>query len=62
FPRHFGHGQNFGPKTATSGVKKQVEIGQKSSEVGTCVRVWLEANQKRQRTYQKRISLHFRSL
>jgi hypothetical protein len=42
--------------------KKQVEISQKSSEVGTCVGVWLEANQKRQRMYQKGISLHFRSL
>jgi hypothetical protein len=52
----------FWTKNSNIWSKKQVEIGQKSSEVGTCVGVLLEANQKRQRTYQKGISLHFRSL
>jgi len=40
------HGQNFGPKNCNIWSEKQVEIDQKSSKVGTCVGVWLEANQK----------------
>jgi len=59
FPQHFGCGQNFGPKNGNIWSEKPVEIGQKSSEVGACVGVWLEANQKGQGTYQKGIFLHF---
>jgi hypothetical protein len=62
FPMMFWAWPEFWTKNSNIWCEKQVEISQKSPEVGTCVRVQLEANQKRQRMYQKGISLHLQSL